>query len=78
MPIIHNVGEYQKERKTSGRALDAQHTPPQPYLIEPKMTEILLNFKNSKENIVELSSKNRRDFISSLKGSIPLSTARNG
>ena len=48
--------------------MGAQHTPPQPYLVEPKMTGILLNFKNSKENIVEKSARFHIEF----KGFHPL------
>ena len=49
-------------RRVPVRIMGAQHTPPQPYLIEPKMTELLLNFKTSEENIVERLAKFHVEF----------------
>ena len=49
-------------RRVPVRIMGAQHTPPQPYLIEPKMTELLLNFKTSEENIVEKLAKFHVEF----------------
>ena len=40
-------------RKIPVRILGAHHEPVQPYLIEPKMNELLQNFKNDNTNIVE-------------------------
>ena len=40
-------------RKVPVRILGAHHEPVQPYLIEPKMNELLQNFKNDKTNIAE-------------------------
>lgn len=39
-------------RKIPVRIMGAYHEPVQPYLIEPKMEELLLNFEQSKEHIV--------------------------
>ena len=39
-------------RKIPVRIMGAYHEPVQPYLIEPKMEELLLNFNQSKEHIV--------------------------
>lgn len=49
-------------RRVPVRIMGAQHTPPQPYLVEPKMTELLLNFKNSEENIVEKLARFHIEF----------------
>ena len=47
----HDRGIY---RRVPVRIMGAQHTPPQPYHIEEKMAELILNFnKNSEENIVD-------------------------
>ena len=40
-------------RKVPVRILGAHHEPVQPYLIEPKMNELLQNFKNDNTNIAE-------------------------
>ena len=40
-------------RKVPVRILGAHHEPVQPYLIEPKMNELLFDFKNDKRNIAE-------------------------
>jgi Fic family protein len=40
-------------RKVPVRILGAHHEPVQPYLIEPKMNELLQNFKNDNRNIAE-------------------------
>lgn len=40
-------------RKIPVRILGAHHEPVQPYLIEPKMNELLQNFKNDNTNIAE-------------------------
>ena len=40
-------------RKVPVRILGAHHEPVQPYMIEPKMKELLLNFKNNNRNIAE-------------------------
>ena len=40
-------------RKVPVRMLGAHHEPVQPYLIEPKMHELLQNFKNDNTNIAE-------------------------
>ena len=49
-------------RRVPVRIMGAQHTPPQPYLIEPKMTSLLLDFKNDKGNIVEKLAKFHIEF----------------
>lgn len=49
-------------RRVPVRIMGAQHTPPQPYLLEPKMTELLLNFKTSEENIVEKLARFHVEF----------------
>ncbi len=49
-------------RRVPVRIMGAQHTPPQPYLIEPKMTEFLFNFKNSEENIVDKLARFHLEF----------------
>ena len=49
-------------RRVPVRIMGAQHTPPQPYLIEPKMTEFLLNYKENKSNIIEKLAKFHMDF----------------
>lgn len=43
-------GEY---RRVPVRILGAVHIPPQPYSIEPKMTELLLEYNEDQRNIVE-------------------------
>ena len=43
-------GEY---RRVPVRILGASHLPPQPYAIEPKMTELLLEYAEDNRNIVE-------------------------
>ena len=56
----HDRGIY---RRVPVRIMGAQHTPPQPYLIEPKMTELILNFnKNSEENIVDKLARFHLEF----------------
>ena len=40
-------------RKVPVRILGAHHEPSEPYLIEPKMNELLQNFKNDNTNIAE-------------------------
>ena len=40
-------------RKVPVRILGAHHEPVQPYMIEPKMNELLLDFKNDNRNIAE-------------------------
>ena len=50
-------------RRVPVRIMGAQHTPPQPYLIEPKMTKLLLDFnKNSEENIVDKLARFHLEF----------------
>ena len=49
-------------RRVPVRIMGAQHTPPQPYLIEPKLTELLLNFKKSEENIVDKLARFHLEF----------------
>ena len=39
-------------RRVPVRIMGAKHEPVQPYLIEPKMTELLLRFNSSEENII--------------------------
>jgi Fic family protein len=39
-------------RKVPVIIMGARHTPVQPYLVEPKMEQLLYNYKNSTENIV--------------------------
>ena len=56
----HDRGIY---RRVPVRIMGAQHTPPQPYLIEPKMSELILNFnKNSEENIVDKLARFHLEF----------------
>ena len=43
-------GEY---RRVPVRIMGATHIPPQPYAIEPKMAELLLDYANDTRNIVE-------------------------
>ena len=40
-------------RKVPVRILGAHHEPAQPYLIEPKMNDLLIDFKNDNRNIAE-------------------------
>ena len=49
-------------RRVPVRIMGAQHTSPQPYLIEPKMTEPLSNFKKSEENIVDKLARFHLEF----------------
>lgn len=49
-------------RRIPVRIMGAQHEPVQPYLIEPKMTELLLDYKNSTANIVEKLAKFHIEF----------------
>lgn len=49
-------------RRIPVRILGAKHEPVQPYLIEPKMTELLLNFKNDDSNIIEKLAKFHIEF----------------
>ena len=56
----HDRGIY---RRVPVRIMGAQHTPPQPYLIGPKMMELVLNFnKNSEENIVDKLARFHLEF----------------
>ena len=56
----HDRGIY---RRVPVRIMGAQHTPPQPYLIEAKMSELVLNFnKNSEENIVDKLARFHLEF----------------
>jgi Fic family protein len=56
----HDRGIY---RRVPVRIMGAQHTPPQPYLIEQKMTELILNFnKDSEENIVDKLARFHLEF----------------
>jgi fic family protein len=49
-------------RRIPVHIVGARHTPPQPYLVEPKMTGLLLDYKNSKENIVEKLARFHIEF----------------
>ena len=50
-------------RRVPVRIMGAQHTPTQPYLIEQKMTELVLNFnKNNEENIVDKLARFHLEF----------------
>ena len=49
-------------RRVPVRIMGAQHAPIQPFLIEEKMAELLLDFKNSEENIVEKLARFHIEF----------------
>lgn len=61
-------------RRVPVRIIGAKNEPVQPYLIEPKMNDLLIQYSESKQNIVE----NWRSFISNLSPFIRLSTATAG
>lgn len=49
-------------RKIPVRIMGAKHVPVQPYLIEPKMNELLINYKNSGEHIVTKMARFHIEF----------------
>ena len=51
-------------RRIPVRIMGAQHEPVQPYLIQPKMEQLLLNLKNSTEHIVTKLAKFHIEFES--------------
>lgn len=61
-------------RRVPVRIIGAKNEPVQPYLIEPKMNDLLIQYSESKQNIVE----NWRSFISNLSPFIRLSTVTAG
>lgn len=51
-------------RKIPVRIVAAKHAVAEPYLIQPKMEELLINFNNSKENIITKLAKFHIEFES--------------
>ncbi len=49
-------------RKIPVKIMGAKHVPVQPYLIEPKMNELLINYKNSSEHVVTKMARFHIEF----------------